>query len=150
MARVLVALALGALFGVGLTVSQMVNPAKVIGFLDVTGPWDASLAFVMGGALLITLPAFALAKRRAAPLLGASFAIPPLRDVDGRLVGGSVLFGLGWGMAGFCPGPALASLGLGESATYPFVAAMVAGTLLARWIDPFFRSRSTPLGAQRA
>ena len=80
----------------------------------------------------------------------ASFAIPPRRNVDGRLVGGSVLFGLGWGMAGFCPGPALASLGLGESATYPFVAAMIAGTLLTRWIDPFFRSRSTPLGAQRA
>ncbi len=150
MARVLAALALGSLFGVGLTVSQMVNPAKVIGFLDVAGHWDPSLAFVMGGALLITLPAYALARRRGTPLLGGAFALPTRRDIDGRLVGGSVLFGLGWGLAGFCPGPALASLGLGESATYPFVAAMLAGTLITRWVDPFFRSRSTPLEAQRA
>lgn len=150
MARIFVALALGVLFGVGLTVSQMVNPAKVIGFLDVTGHWDPSLAFVMGGALLVTLPAFALARRRSAPLLATNFAIPSRRDIDGRLLGGAVLFGVGWGLAGFCPGPALASLGLGNTATYPFVAAMIAGTLAARWLDPAFRGRATTMEPQRA
>lgn len=135
MARILTALLLGTIFGVGLTVSQMVNPAKVIGFLDVTGAWDPSLAFVMGGALLVTTPAFAFARRRPSPLLASSFALPTRTDLDGRLIGGAVLFGLGWGAAGFCPGPAIASLGLGLPATYPFVAAMIAGTLAVRWWD---------------
>jgi uncharacterized membrane protein YedE/YeeE len=129
------ALLLGGLFGVGLTVSQMVNPAKVIGFLDVTGNWDPSLAFVMGGALLITVPAFALLGRRSAPVLAPRFVMPTKSDLDMRLIGGATLFGVGWGMTGFCPGPALASLGLGEVATYPFVVAMLAGTLAARWFD---------------
>ncbi len=150
MTRILVALGLGILFGVGLTVSQMVNPAKVIGFLDVAGHWDPSLAFVMGGALLVTLPAFALARRRESPVMVPSFHLPQRRDLDARLVSGAVLFGLGWGLAGFCPGPALASLGLGKPETYPFVAAMIAGTLAARWLDPSFRPRPTPLEAQRA
>ncbi len=150
MARAITALALGALFGVGLYVSQMVNPAKVIGFLDVTGHWDPSLAFVMGGALLVTLPAFAIARRSAGPVLASQFAMPTRRDIDARLVGGAVLFGVGWGLSGFCPGPALASLGLGESATYPFVAAMVVGTLAARWLDPRLRSPAAPLQPQRA
>ena len=147
MLRILAALGLGTLFGAGLTISQMVNPAKVLGFLDVTGHWDPSLAFVMGGALLVTTPAFALARRRGAPLLGASFAIPTRRDLDARLIGGAVVFGLGWGLAGFCPGPALASLGLGVPATYPFVAAMIAGTLVVRWLDAS-RQRASSLEPQ--
>jgi uncharacterized membrane protein YedE/YeeE len=150
MARLMVALGLGVLFGVGLTVSQMVNPAKVIGFLDVTGHWDPSLALVMGGALLVTLPAFAVARRRDTPVLERAFHIPQKSEIDRRLVAGAVLFGVGWGLAGFCPGPALASMGLAEPATYPFVAAMIAGTLAARWLDPSFRARSAPLEAQRA
>ena len=147
MARILSALALGAIFGVGLTVSQMVNPAKVLGFLDVTGAWDPSLAFVMGGALLVTTPAFAWAQGRRAPLLASTFALPTRTDLDGRLVGGAVLFGVGWGLAGFCPGPAIASLGLGVPATYPFVAAMIAGTLAVRWLDAS-RNRPTALEPQ--
>ena len=132
MVRVTASLLLGVLFGIGLTVSQMVNPAKVIGFLDVTGNWDPSLAFVMGGALLVTLPMFALARKREAPLLAPRFEWPSRRDIDPRLLVGAATFGVGWGLAGFCPGPALASLGLGETATYPFVIAMLAGTWLAR------------------
>lgn len=150
MNRIIAALFLGVVFGVGLTVSQMVNPAKVIGFLDVTGAWDPSLAFVMGGALLVTTPAFALARRWRAPVFSTTFALPTRSDIDGRLVGGSVLFGLGWGLAGFCPGPALASLGLGLPATYPFVAAMIAGAFAARWFDANRRRNPTPLEPQRA
>ena len=143
MARTLSALALGALFGVGLTVSQMVNPAKVLGFLDVSGHWDPSLAFVMGGALLVTTPAFAWARRRERPLLADRFLLPTRRDLDGRLLGGAALFGVGWGLSGFCPGPALASLGLGVSSTLPFVASMIAASALTRWIDPRFRPEPT-------
>ncbi len=132
MVRLVAALCLGVLFGVGLTVSQMVNPAKVIGFLDVTGNWDPSLAFVMGGALMVTIPMFALAKKREGPLLAQRFQWPSRTDIDPRLIGGAAAFGIGWGLAGFCPGPALASLGLGETAAYPFVIAMLAGTWLAR------------------
>lgn len=150
MNRMIVSLLLGCLFGAGLTVSQMVNPAKVIGFLSVVDAWDPSLAFVMGGALLVTTPAFALARRWRAPVLAPSFALPTRSDIDARLIGGSILFGLGWGLAGFCPGPALASLGLGLPATYPFVAAMIVGALAARWLDASQRRSTTPLEPQRA
>lgn len=140
--RVLIALLLGTLFGVGLTVSQMVNPAKVIGFLDVTGHWDPSLAFVMGGALLVTVPVFALLRRRAAPVLEANFTLPTKTELDVRLVGGATMFGLGWGLSGFCPGPALASLGFGDVSTYPFVGAMILGTFVVRWLDSRPRERT--------
>lgn len=129
-ARVLAAAAAGVLFGAGLAVSQMVNPEKVLAFLDLAGAWDPSLAFVMGGALAAAAPAYAWARRPAArPLLAERFQIPERRAIDGRLLAGSSLFGVGWGLGGFCPGPALAALAAGEPRVLPFVLAMLAGAL---------------------
>ena len=108
--RTLVALFAGALFGLGLSVSGMMNPAKVIGFLDFAGGWDPTLAFVMGGALLVTVPAFRLILNRPRPILADGFALPSKSTLDGRLLGGAALFGVGWGLSGFCPGPAVAAL----------------------------------------
>ena len=123
----LTSLLAGLVFGLGLIVSGMANPAKVLGFLDVTGRWDPSLAFVMAGAIAVGVVAFALARRRTASLLGAPMRLPATRAIDRRLVIGSALFGMGWGIAGFCPGPALVSLGMGEVKGLVFVAAMLAG-----------------------
>ena len=117
----------GLVFGLGLIVSGMANPAKVLGFLDLTGHWDPSLAFVMAGAIAVGVVAFAAARRRAVSLLGAEMRLPSARRIDRRLVLGSVVFGIGWGMAGFCPGPALVSLGMGEFKAFVFVVAMLAG-----------------------
>ena len=117
----------GLVFGLGLIISGMANPAKVLGFLDVTGNWDPSLAFVMGGAIAVGVVAFAVAGRRTASLLGVEMRLPSARHVDRRLVAGSVLFGIGWGIAGFCPGPGLVSLGMGEVKALVFVAAMLVG-----------------------
>jgi len=130
---VLVALLAGTVFGLGLAISRMIDPAKVIGFLDVAGDWDPSLAFVMGSALLVTTPAFAWARRRARPLLGERFRLPTRSDVDARLVLGAVLFGVGWGLGGFCPGPALAGLFQGAFEVHLFVLSMLAGVALHRW-----------------
>ena len=124
---VFAALLAGLVFGLGLIVSGMANPAKVLGFLDVTGHWDPSLAFVMGGAIAVGVVAFAVAGRRTASLLGVEMRLPSARHVDRRLVAGSVLFGIGWGIAGFCPGPGLVSLGMGEVKALVFVAAMLVG-----------------------
>ena len=134
LAKTFAALCVGTLFGAGLAVSQMMNPAKVLGFLDVAGAWDPTLAFVMGGALIVTIPAFALTRKRKLPLLGGTFDIPTRRDLDMRLIGGSAIFGLGWGIAGFCPGPALAALGTGIGSVAIFVLAMMAGMFLHRLI----------------
>ena len=128
--HVLSALLAGLLFGTGLLVSGMTDPFKVIGFLDVTGPWDPSLAFVMGGAVLVGLVAYRIAGRRAAAVLGEPMRLPATTVVDRRLVLGSLVFGIGWGLAGFCPGPALAALGAGYGKAAAFVAAMVAGMAL--------------------
>ncbi len=129
--RLLVAGASGAVFGLGLAVSGMMNPEKVIGFLDIAGDWDPTLAFVMGGALLVAVPAFRLAARRRTPLLGEGFDLPTKKTLDTRLLGGSALFGVGWGLVGFCPGPAVAALGptvfAGLTPVLAFVAAMLAG-----------------------
>ena len=127
MFNVLVALASGLLFGLGLTVSQMVNPAKVIGFLDLAGNWDASLAFVMATAIPVTMAGYALARRLRSPFGASSFNLPGRGDIDWPLIAGAVLFVLGWGLVGYCPGPALASLLLGNPATLLFVASMLAG-----------------------
>ena len=129
------ALLAGFLFGVGLLVSGMANPAKVLGFLDVAGRWDPSLALVMAGAIAIGAIGFALAGRRQASLLGAPMVLPSARNIDARLVLGSVVFGVGWGLAGFCPGPALVALGAGRIEALVFVAAMVAGMLLFARIE---------------
>jgi uncharacterized protein len=119
----------GLVFGLGLIVSGMADPAKVLGFLDVTGAWDPSLALVMAGAIAVVAPAFALAQRRATSVLGASMPGPTSRVIDRRLVVGSAAFGVGWGVAGFCPGPGLVALGMGEVKALVFVGAMGLGML---------------------
>ncbi|MGH8851464.1 MAG: DUF6691 family protein [Casimicrobiaceae bacterium] len=119
----------GLVFGIGLIVSGMASPAKVLGFLDLAGDWDPSLALVMGGAILIAAPAFALAARRPASLLGTTMRLPSALRIDRRLVLGSLTFGIGWGLAGFCPGPALVALGAGELKALVFLGAMLAGML---------------------
>ena len=127
--RLLAALAAGALFGLGLIVSDMVNPARVLGFLDVAGAWDPTLAFVIGGALLPMAFAWRIAGRSPAPVCGGTFPGQPSGIVDRRLIGGSALFGLGWGVVGFCPGPALTALATGNQAALIFTAAMMAAII---------------------
>ncbi len=117
----------GLVFGLGLIVSGMANPAKVLGFLDLAGAWDPSLVLVMGGAIAVGAIAFFAARKRVVSLLGSPMRLPTSRDIDRRLVGGSLLFGIGWGIAGFCPGPGLVALGMGEVKALVFVAAMLAG-----------------------
>ena len=117
----------GLVFGLGLIVSGMADPAKVLGFLDLAGAWDPSLAFVMAGAIAVGALAFAVARKRTVSFLGATMNLPTSRDIDGRLVIGSVVFGIGWGVAGFCPGPGLVALGMGEVKALVFVAAMLVG-----------------------
>ncbi len=124
---ILSALIAGLVFGLGLIVSGMADPAKVLGFLDLAGPWDPSLALVMVGAIAVGAVAFAIATRSQRTWLGLDFKLPTARHIDRRLVGGSLLFGIGWGLAGFCPGPALVALGMGELKAAVFVAAMLAG-----------------------
>ncbi|WP_298017842.1 DUF6691 family protein [uncultured Castellaniella sp.] len=125
----------GLVFGIGLLVSGMAEPAKVLGFLDVAGAWDPSLALVMGGAVMAGLGAFRLARRRSTSYLGLPLALPAARRVDGRLVGGSLVFGIGWGLVGLCPGPALVGLGAGQWQAVVFVAAMLAGMGIFQWLE---------------
>lgn len=124
---IVTALLAGLVFGLGLIVSGMADPAKVLGFLDLAGAWDPSLALVMAGAIAIGLVAFTLAGRRTRSLLGLEMQLPKGSAIDRHLVLGSLLFGVGWGVAGFCPGPALVALGMGEVKAAVFVLAMVAG-----------------------
>ena len=124
---VLASLLAGLVFGLGLIVSGMADPAKVLGFLDLAGAWDPSLALVMAGAIAVGGLAFAVAKRRTVSFLGAAMKLPTSRDIDRRLLIGSVLFGIGWGVAGFCPGPGLVALGMGEVKALVFVVAMLLG-----------------------
>lgn len=121
------ALVAGLVFGLGLILSGMANPAKVLGFLDLAGRWDPSLAFVMAGAIAVGVVAFSAARGRTRSLLGEPMRMPTATQLDRRLVGGSLLFGIGWGIAGFCPGPALVALGMGETKAAVFVLAMLAG-----------------------
>jgi uncharacterized membrane protein YedE/YeeE len=125
----------GLLFGFGLIVSGMANPEKVLGFLDLAGLWDPSLAFVMGGAILVGLFAFTIAHKRTLSFLGLSMKLPTDRTIDRRLVIGSLMFGAGWGIAGFCPGPALVALGAGEVKAVVFVASMVTGMILFEFLE---------------
>jgi hypothetical protein len=123
-----IALIAGIMFGAGLTISGMVLPEKVIGFLDVAGNWDMSLAFVMGGALLIFMPGyFYLVKPRSRPVLGGEFMMPSYQKIDLRLIAGAAVFGVGWGMAGICPGPAIVNLVAGQAGIWMFFAAMMVG-----------------------
>lgn len=125
----------GLIFGLGLIVSGMVQPAKVLGFLDLAGAWDPSLALVMAGAIAVGLPTFALAVRRRETFLGLQMQLPQSKVIDRRLVGGSLAFGVGWGLAGLCPGPALVVAGTGDMKALVFVGAMVAGMALFEWLD---------------
>ena len=128
--HVLVAFIVGLTFGIGLIVSGMTDPSKVTGFLDLAGDWDPSLAVVMGGAIAVGFPAFRLAARRERSLLGQAMRLPAATRIDRRLVLGSLAFGAGWGLAGYCPGPALASLAIGGAKALVFTIAMVAGMVL--------------------
>ena len=125
--KVLVAFAVGLVFGLGLLISGMSNPAKVLGFLDLAGDWDPSLALVMGGAVGVGMLGFAWGRRRQQALLGGPLRWPAATHIDRRLVGGSVIFGIGWGLGGICPGPALSLLGAGRAEGVLFVLAMLAG-----------------------
>jgi uncharacterized membrane protein YedE/YeeE len=129
------ALLAGLVFGLGLIVSGMANPAKVLGFLDVTGAWDPSLAFVMGGAIAVGLVSFAVARRRTVSFLGLDMKLPTARHIDRRLVVGNLMFGVGWGLAGLCPGPALVALGAGEAKAVVFVLSMLAGMGVFEWFE---------------
>ena len=132
----IVSLIAGLLFALGLVVSGMTQPAKVIGFLDITGKWDPSLAFVMGGALMVTLIAFALAPRTGKrPWFAEKFELPTRKDIDIKLIGGAALFGIGWGLAGYCPGPAFASLYAGGLDIVIFMTALISGMWLATRLD---------------
>jgi uncharacterized protein len=145
MLTIFTSLLAGLVFGLGLIVSGMANPAKVLGFLDLGGAWDPSLAFVMAGATAVAAIAFAVARRRNSALLGDAMQLPATRDIDRRLVIGSLLFGIGWGVAGFCPGPGLVALGMGEVKALVFVAAMLAGMGIFEWLE-----RRKPARANRA
>ena len=125
----------GLLFGMGLILSGMVDPGKVLGFLDLAGLWDPSLAFVMGGAIAVGVLAFAVARRRTTSFLGDAMRLPSSGAIDRRLVGGGLLFGMGWGLAGFCPGPALVSLGAGQPKAAVFVLAMLGGMAMYEGLE---------------
>jgi uncharacterized membrane protein YedE/YeeE len=125
----------GLVFGLGLLLSGMADPAKVLGFLDLAGAWDPSLAFVMGGAIVVGLIAFTLARRRTRSHLGLPMQLPAPGGIDRRLVLGGLVFGVGWGLAGFCPGPALVGLSLGLGKALVFVLAMLAGMVLFAWCE---------------
>ena len=140
--QILMALMVGLLFGIGLIVSGMTDPAKVIGFLDLAGNWDPSLAFVMGGAILVGVFAFGLARKRKRSLLGAPMRLPTSTAIDRRLVLGSLAFGAGWGLAGYCPGPALASLASGGVKPLIFTLAMLAGMALFEGLEKISAARA--------
>ena len=135
------AFAVGLVFGMGLIISGMTDPSKIIGFLDIAGAWDPSLAFVMGGAILVGFVAFRFARRRTMSFLGGAMHIPTARQIDRPLILGSLAFGVGWGLAGYCPGPAVVALGAGQDKAVVFVIAMIAGMALYETADRFFHAR---------
>lgn len=132
----------GLVFGVGISISGMANPAKVLNFFDVAGAWDPSLIFVMGGALVTTFIGYRLVFRRPAPLLETGFKLPGSRVIDAKLVGGSAVFGIGWGISGFCPGGALPVLGTGRWEVFAFTGALVAGIFLARALQSYASAKA--------
>lgn len=128
------AFAIGLLFGCGILISGMGNPAKILNFFDIAGTWDPSLAFVMGAALLVTAIGYRLVFRMNQPLLGKDFALPTKTELDMKLIGGSAVFGIGWGLSGFCPGGLIPVLGLGLTGPLLTAAAIAGGILAARWM----------------
>ena len=127
--NILIIVASGVLFGLGLSISEMVNPTRVLGFLNILGPWDPTLAFVMAGALTVAVPGFQYAKLMHKPFLAVSFSVPTKKDLDAKLISGAVIFGVGWGLAGICPGPSLVALNTMQVNVVVFVAAMLAGII---------------------
>ena len=142
------ALLSGAVFGLGLAMAQMIDPLKVLGFLDVAGPWDPSLLLVLGGAVAVTAIGYRVVLRRAAPRFSDRFRLPSLMSIDVSLVGGAAIFGVGWGLGGYCPGPAIASIVLGNPEAIWFVPAMLLGAGLQRWqSQPATRPENPPIRA---
>ena len=137
----------GLIFGIGLIVSGMWNPAKVLGFLDLAGKWDPSLLLTMGGAIAVGVIAFAFAGRRTVTLIDTPMHLPTAREIDAKLMGGAAVFGVGWGLAGFCPGPAVVALGIGHVKAFLFVVAMLAGMGIFELIE---RKRAKPAGGSGA
>jgi len=135
MASKIVSFISGIIFGVGLSVSNMINPEKVLGFLDIFGLWDPSLIFVMMGAIIISAPAFFLFRSKNKPLFADNFTMPTLKSIDKNLIIGSSIFGVGWGMVGFCPGPAISSLALLNAYSVYFVLSMLGGFLLTELVN---------------
>ena len=131
------AFASGLIFGLGLIISQMVNPAKVLAFLDIFGDWDPTLAVVMGAAVAASALGHSIAKRRGVPILASRLEIPTRRDLEPRLLAGAAIFGVGWGLVGFCPGPAITALPLGLWQVFVFVASMLAGMALFRFVQVY-------------
>lgn len=142
MHRNIMALVAGGLFGLGLSVSQMINPAKVIGFLDVSGGWDPSLALVLIAAVAVSSVGYRLALRRTQPFSADVFHLPTRKNVDLRLTTGALIFGIGWGLAGYCPGPAIVAAAIGHAEPYLFIAAMIAGSLIQAQADRWGMLRS--------
>ena len=143
MKALIAALIAGILFGLGLTLSQMVNPEKVMAFLDITGNWDPSLALVMAGAVAVSTIGFALAGNRDKPFLSTHFAAPTAKDIDKRLLGGAAIFGIGWGLAGYCPGPVVAALSFGNLEPVIFIGMLIIGSMTQSGIDKLRQSPST-------
>lgn len=144
MQRTILAGVVGLTFGTGIALSGMANPAKVLNFFDIAGTWDPSLAFVMGGALLVTAIGYRLVLRRAKPVCETKFHVPTNRKLDLPLIAGSAVFGIGWGISGFCPGGAIPALGLGEASAWAFVGAMLVGIFAARSIRLAHSQRLAP------
>jgi uncharacterized membrane protein YedE/YeeE len=140
--RPLVGLVAGSLFGLGLAISGLIDPARVLGFLDVAGHWDPSLAFVMGGAAAVAFVGFRMSGHMRRPLFAERFDLPSTNRIDGRLLSGAALFGMGWGMGGLCPGPAVAGLSVGHAGSFVFVAAMLVGMALYRIVSTASRPKS--------
>jgi len=134
MKQVLVALVSGIIFGIGLSLSQMINPNKVINFLDISGQWDPSLAFVMMGALIVTFISFRLILKKPDPILEEGFHLSKRTDIDKALLAGAAIFGIGWGMSGYCPGPAVAGIGSGNIEAIVMVASIYAGFFFQKWL----------------
>ncbi len=134
---------IGLVFGIGISISGMANPAKVLNFFDVAGAWDPSLIFVMGGAVVVAFVGYRVVLRRSRPVFDRDFHVPSSKTIDARLIGGSAIFGIGWGIAGFCPGGALPALGTGRSEVILFTIAMMAGILIARALSTQFSRRAS-------